>query len=94
MMMTKAKPKGHWPRHKPRHPETASLTARKALLRLRRFFLRHRQHGRANPVSLRSAALAIGVSTRTLLRWLYLKHHPNPAHYKKLVAWRASRPED
>lgn len=88
--------KGHWPRGKPRHPETATLSARKQLVRLRRFFTRHGGGSgpRSNPVSRRAAALTVGVSDRTLRRWLAGTHHPDPAHWRALVAWRDSRPED
>jgi transcriptional regulator with XRE-family HTH domain len=92
--VTTSAKKGHWPRHKPRHPETATLTARKQLVRLRRFFRRHREVGRSNPVSLRAAAVDIGVSDRALRRWLNGKANPAPAHLRALVEWRAKRPED
>ena len=77
------------------------MTARKQLVALRRFFARHastasRAPGRANPVSIRSAAIEIGVSDRSIRRWLSLskRYHPNPASLGALVAWRRARPED
>lgn len=93
-MASKPPQKGHWPRGKPRHPETATLTARKQLVRLQRFFVRHGGGVRANPVSRRAAAIEVGVSDRTLRRWLAGTHHPNPVQWRALVAWRAARPEE
>jgi len=89
--------KGHWPRGKPRHPDTATRRARRQLADIRRFLRRTRRAGTpqlgANPTSIRSAAAAIGVSDRTIRRWLAARHHPAPEQFAALVAWWKSRPE-
>ncbi len=86
--------KGHWPKGKPRHPETANAATARWLARVGRFFLRHRRLGPTeNPVSLHAAARAIGVSDRTVRRWLQGTRNPDPDRLAQLKAWRRSRPE-
>lgn len=76
------KPKGHWPAGKPRHRPIAPAR----LARVRAWFERHRQTWGANERSIAPVAAAIGVSDRTLRRWLSGEDHPDPERWRDLMA--------
>lgn len=70
-------PKGHWPAGKTRHPAAATTIA--ALARLLETPIR-------GSISVRAIAANIGVSDRTLRRWLDGTHNPSPDHARRLKA--------
>lgn len=82
--MTTTRPKGHWPKGKPRHPRVPPAR----LERVRRFFDQHRLGGGpiVNERSAQRVALAIGVSPRTVRRWLAGEDNPSPEQWRDLIA--------
>lgn len=86
--------RGHWPRGKRRHAESDTAITRAFLVVLRQFFRDADPHGGGgivHPGSRRSAAQVVGVSDRTLRRWLSGEDLP-PAHaLKALRRWYAQR---
>ena len=77
------KPKGHWPRGRRRNPSPGVL-----IIRLRRA-LRHIEPGR---VSRRALADYLGVSVRTVCRWLAGIDWPSPAYHDIIRRWLDERP--
>ena len=67
--------RGHWPAGKPRHP----VPPPELIVGLNALYLH--QHA-----SLRYMAEKIGVSDRTLRRWLAGEDHPHPSMYRKITA--------
>jgi transcriptional regulator with XRE-family HTH domain len=78
-----ARTKGHWPKGKPRN--TPIAPARVA--RVRRFFAEQRVvSGRANDRSFKRVAAAVGVSDRTLRRWVSGERNPTADLWRDLIA--------
>jgi transcriptional regulator GlxA family with amidase domain len=79
--------KGHWPKGKPRN---APIPAPR-LRQVQRWFERHRGYAgpTSNERSVKRVALAIGVSDRTLRRWLTREDHPSPDRWRALIAYVA-----
>jgi transposase-like protein len=69
---------GHWPRGK-RRSDIDARTRRRALASIRRAHVRDGH-------SLRSIARTIGVSDRTLRRWLAGEDHPSPARAADVIS--------
>jgi hypothetical protein len=75
------KHKGHWPKGKAR----GVPIPRSQLRRITRWFERHRLPHRRHDRSLHAVALAIGVSDRTLRRWLAGARNPMPDSWTALT---------
>jgi transcriptional regulator with XRE-family HTH domain len=75
--------RGHWPAGKPRNPTTGVKTAVAALQRL---LTKHRTPGK---ISARALAAAIGVSDRTVRRWLAGEDVPSPDFVERINEWMA-----
>lgn len=75
---------GHWPAGKRRHEDVTTADERR---RLREWFARHGQGvgPTRNPHSIPSAAAAIGVSPRTIRRWLSGEDVPDPHAWRRLL---------
>lgn len=81
---TWTKTKGHWPKGKPRHKPIAAAR----LARVRAWFAQHQAPGGAgaNDRSVKRVALAIGVSDRSVRRWLQAVENPEPEKWRDLLA--------
>ena len=78
------KTKGHWPKGKRRNQ---SLPQRQINGLMRRVKNKLNPGKRKEGQSLNQTAREIGVSTRTLRRWLDGEDNPSAAHMVKLQAW-------
>jgi len=75
--------RGHWPAGRRRNAPSPS---RQVLSRVRRVLVYRHSYGE---ISRRSLAVHIGVSDRTVRRWLDGTHIPSPEYLAALRRWAA-----
>jgi transcriptional regulator with XRE-family HTH domain len=78
--------RGHWPQGKRRNPDSGSWSRTRLVLTK---FLGDKY--KAGSVSIRALADALGVSDRSVRRWLAGEDRPEPDMQDAIVAWLAEK---
>lgn len=86
MQSTRKDGRGHWPAGRRRNPDAGQWS--RTRLALQSLLDEHWQQGVR---SERAVAAALGVSPRSLGRWLAGSHRPHPDYQELLAAWVAEQ---
>lgn len=86
-MTTHEKKRGHWPAGKRRHQPLPQRQINGLMRRIGKLVSRQPRNQHSEGVSINDVACEVGVSDRTVRRWLDGEDNPSPDNLVKLQAW-------